>query len=111
MAPGKTGGHFLQTLQYPADALLGQMIFLAQFPHCNTFGIRSAYPVIPRLQFSFIGRFMPPGMSVPRLTRDIDIYTVHMVLDLPDQFLRQDLLCFYIAHGCLLMKCSSPEAQ
>ena len=83
------------------------MVFAAQCSHTYTCGILTADTVIPDLQFRFIVRFLSPGMPGSRLTGNVDVHAVGVLLNLADQFLRQDFLCFYIANGCLLVEFAS----
>ena len=67
--------------------------------------------VIADLQFRFVVRFLSPCVPGARLTGNVDVDTVGIFLNSSNQFLRQDLFCFYIAPGCLLVKLLLKEAQ
>ena len=110
MEPGLCPARGLWIVQNPADALFGQVVFSAQGLNTCTCGVIAADPVIAVFQFGFIGRFLAPGLTGTRLAGNVEIHPVGVLLDFPDQLLWQDLFCFYIAHGCLLVEFASQES-
>ena len=68
----------------------------------HAIGMVNLDAAIPVDQFGFVLRFLPPFMPSSRFAGDVDVHTIDILLNLADQFLRQDLFCFNIALGCLL---------
>lgn len=83
------------------NMLFGQMIFGRQ--HCGRRpgGVFPADGLIAQGQFGLkIGAAAPvPAVVLP--AGDVDACPVHILLDLPHQFGRQQLVRFSIAHECL----------
>ena len=105
--PGLLPALGLKSSQNPADALFGKVVFAAQGLNTYACGMVAADTVVAELQFRFVVRFLSPGVAGSRLAGNVDVHTVGVLLNFPDQLLRQDFFCFYIAHGCLLAQFAS----
>ena len=92
--PGLLPAQCLLILQNPADALFGQMVSPAQRSNACACGIVISDTVIADLQFRFVVRFLSPFMPGARLPGNVDVYAVGILLNLANQFLRQDFSAF-----------------
>ena len=87
--------------QDPADAFFSQVIPIRQLGNGAALLMLPADAAVSLCQLCLVGCGVAPGPAVLRLPGDIDGLAVHILLDQFNDFLRQDLFCFYIAHVCL----------
>ena len=85
----------------PADAGFGKMIVPAKLGYGHACGPVPANASVPVEQFGPVISFLSPRPTTAGFSGNVQVGTVHILLDLPDQFFRKEFFCFYIAHVCL----------